>query len=300
MHTYQLGKNTITVLSHEAMATIYELHIIHDDKNYMAQAALEVFILLDQIEHDLSRFIENSDISKINSLKRGQTTIVGTHAFICLKTALDYYMATDTIFDIGLGLEIERIKSGGKPDPNIRVKDSQLEMLELNKEDNSVSLNGDSINLDLGGIGKGYAIDRMRDLLTDWEINQVMIQGGQSTVLAMEPPEEMDGWPVSISHPLPPNELIGTLSLKTKALSSSGLQKGTHIVDPRNYSAPLNNMATWVLASSAVESDILSTTFMIMTKKEIQDIYSKISGINYFCVDSDGEVYRDANDQMVK
>ncbi len=290
MYTYKISENIVTVLSHGAMATIYELHLIHEDSNYLAQAALEAFNELDLIEQDLSRFIENSDVSRINNLRTGESLVVNPHTFFCLKTAIEFYFLTTKIFNVGLGQEINIVKKGADKQEIDYI--GRLEDLDLNENDFSVKLKGEFIDIDLGGIGKGYAIDKIKNLLVDWGLDCALIQGGKSTVLTIKAPHNLDGWPVSISYPAPPYDQLDTLNLKEGALSSSGLQKGSHIIDPRTRSTVKNNKATWVIAPSAIVSDILSTTFMILSREEIEDFCNQRPAISYICVDKNNNVYR--------
>ena len=85
------------------MATVYEIYIIHDDAEYAYQAAWEAFTELDRLEQELSRFIENSDISRINNLKKGASTRVGLDAFECIKQSAQIYNDTKGAFDITVG-----------------------------------------------------------------------------------------------------------------------------------------------------------------------------------------------------
>ncbi len=165
MYTYELAGNTVTVLSHEAMATIYELHIIHNDKTYMAQAALEAFTVLDQIENDLSRFRANSDISRINNLAPGESLVVSPHTYTCLKMANEYYNLTDKKFNIGIGQIIEQMKTGADVATTDSGKIHLLEELDLNDREFTVRWKNETGDLDLGGIGKGYALDEISKIL---------------------------------------------------------------------------------------------------------------------------------------
>ena len=162
--------------SHNSMATVFEVFIIHDDAGYAEQAAWEAFRELDRLELGLSRFIENSDISRINNLSKHQSTQIGLETFECLKLCAQLTSQTDGAFDITAG------------------KNTGMNMLQLDESDFSVTLLADSINLDLGGFGKGYAIDLMAQLFREWDIESALIHGGKSSVLALaEPPGERDG-----------------------------------------------------------------------------------------------------------
>ncbi|MFQ5628234.1 MAG: FAD:protein FMN transferase, partial [bacterium] len=86
--------------SHHAMATVFEIYIAAEDAKYAGQAALAAFNELDLLEQELSRFIESSDISRINSLLPGQSTRVGPNAFECLQICQELYTKTGGGFDI--------------------------------------------------------------------------------------------------------------------------------------------------------------------------------------------------------
>ena len=89
------------------------------------------------------------------------------------------------------------------------------------------------MRVDLGGIGKGYAVDLVAELLEEWGLLQAFVHGGFSSVLALEPPAGCDGWPLTLSDPAQPSRVLVRLSMRQTALSASGVRKGDHIVDPR-------------------------------------------------------------------
>ena len=82
------------------------------------------------------------------------------------------------------------------------------------------------MRLDLGGIGKGYAVDRVAELLEEWEIRHALVHGGFSSVLALAAPPERDGWPLTLSSPGAEPEVLARVSAR-QAFSASGTRKGT-------------------------------------------------------------------------
>jgi thiamine biosynthesis lipoprotein len=89
--------------SHEAMATTFEIIIVHEDERYAQQAAAAAFDEVDRLEGELSRFIENSDISRINNLPANQPLRLGLDAFECLQLSRRIYAETNGAFDITIG-----------------------------------------------------------------------------------------------------------------------------------------------------------------------------------------------------
>ena len=85
--------------SHEAMATVYEVYAVHADRQYAAQAAQAAFDLVDRLERELSRFLPNSDITRINHLDRGESTRVAPSTLECLVIARHMFDLTGGAFD---------------------------------------------------------------------------------------------------------------------------------------------------------------------------------------------------------
>lgn len=264
--------------SHEAMATTYEVIVVHEDERYGQQAAVAAFDEVDKLEAELSRFVENSDISQINNLPVGRSLVLGLAAFECLKISRWVFDETKGAFDITIGslLKCWRDDDGRPRTPT----DEQLalarartgtNLLKLNEDEHTVEVLAEGVQVDLGGIGKGYAVDQMAKLLREWSIDVALIHGGYSSVLALDGPANMKGWPVSVSHPGKDRRVLAKLDLKGRALSGSGLQKGGHIIDPRTARAARAKLAAWSLTTDAATGDALSTAFMVMAPGEIEE-----------------------------
>ena len=89
--------------SHEAMATTFEIFIQHNDARYAGQAARAAFDEVDRLEGLLSRYIENSDICRINNLAAGESTPVNLDTFKCLEIAAKMHEQTEGVFDVTIG-----------------------------------------------------------------------------------------------------------------------------------------------------------------------------------------------------
>jgi thiamine biosynthesis lipoprotein len=264
--------------AHEAMATVFEVVCSHEDGGYAGQAAQAAFELVDELEGELSRFIANSDISRINALVAGQSTRVSPSTMECLEIARRMYSLTQGIFDVSLG--------------------SGLERLVLQPDDFTVRPVDGGIRLDLGGIGKGYAVDRMADLLDEWEIPRALLHGGFSSVRAREAPPGRHGWPLTLSAPgAGDNRPRIRISARQMALSASGTRKGAHIRDPRSGS-PVEGGAAWAALPCPSEegnraagewidavrfpaalAEALSTAFMILPLEKIQELCERGPGV---------------------
>jgi thiamine biosynthesis lipoprotein len=263
--------------SHQAMATTFEIFIVHEDEKYAGQAANAAFDEVDRLELELSRFAECSDITRINHLPAGQILRLGLDAFDCLKLSLQMYEQTNRTFDVTIGplFNCWRNKDGTSRTPAEKELENAkrltgMNLLELDESLHAICLLKSPLQIDLGGIGKGYAVDKIAELLRDWSINVALISGGFSSVLALDAPPNTKGWPLTLSHPNNHKQILARPFLHNKALGSSGVRKGHHIIDPRTGYPIEGKIASWSSASTAAVADVLSTAFMIMDLDEIE------------------------------
>ena len=262
--------------SHRAMATTFEIFAVHEEGRYAQQGAWAAFDELNRIEQELSRFIENSDISRINALPANQPLKIGLDAFECLQLATGIYYQTGGAFDVTIGslraCWFNEDKSGCLPSQDELHRARQrtgINLVRFDEAEHTVELMSEQVQVDLGGIGKGYAVDRMAQILREYGIDTALIQGGHSSVLALEAPPGKKGWPVTLSNPQDRKETLAYIYLKDLALGGSGLQKGRHIIDPATAQPVAGPRAAWAAVSTAAVADALSTAFMVMAPGQV-------------------------------
>jgi thiamine biosynthesis lipoprotein len=262
---------------HDAMAAAFEIFIVNNDFDYARQAARAAFDELDRLEVQLSRFVPNSDIARINNLQAGQTLNIGLDTFECLQLSELIYKQTDGAFDVTIGPlyncwldENKDIRSPSKIELDTARKSTGLNLITLDKEFYSITVR-QPVLVDLGGIGKGFAIDKMAQILRQWSIDTALINAACSSILALDSPPDTNGWPVTISCRKPQERFY----LHNRALSASGLRQGRHIIDPASAKPLENNRSSWVFAPDAATTDALSTAFMIISTNKIKQYCSK-------------------------
>lgn len=236
----------------DAMATRFKITIVHHDASYARRAAAAALAELAQIEGRLSRFLEGSDVFRANRLAPGQSTRLHLDTFHCLETALDIARQTRGAFDVAYASAVPA---------------AQGPRFELNPADRAIRILAPGTRLDLGGIGKGFALDRMAALLADWEIASALLAASSSTMLALEAPPGEPGWKIRFGSDHAPRDLW----LAGRAFSASGRSaKGSHIIDPRTGQAATHWLRTWAMAPNAATADALSTAFLVMPEREIR------------------------------
>jgi len=267
------------------MGTIFEVAIAEQEKEYAGRASQAVFQEIDRLEARLTRFNPCSDIGQINNLRPGRIVRIGFETYECLKTAEEIRSATAGSFDVNFRARRVNLKSdrfrNGRGNPGYELlsgPDGFAVRLPDEREDERAN----PVQLDLGGIGKGFALDRARAVLLDWEVDRALIHSGTSTAIAMGSApgfeEAGGGWPVGAGgFPAIPG-VARRILLKDRALSGSGTEvRGRHIVDPRTGEPAESHLAAWVSHPCAAFADALSTAFMVMPTDEVEK-YCRLHG----------------------
>jgi len=247
----------IHVFNHHAMATQFQVRIADEAKTYAAQAAQAAFALTDELESLLSRFRANSDIAQLAQIAPGEKLRVSEPVFACLQLAQRLEFATRGAFSV--------TATALKNQPT-------RPLWSLLPAEFSVRCDSGKLEFDLGAIGKGFALDRMAEVLREWEGPAFLLVAGGSSILAGDAPMETAGWSCGLGDDNSPQRYW----LKNISLSGSGLAvKGKHIFDPRTGQPARRQNRAWALADSAAESDALSTAAMVLTESEIAEVVAK-------------------------
>ena len=265
--------------AHQAMATTFEVVIQYEDKSYAQQAARAAFDEVDRIEEHLSRFLETSDVTRINHLPAGQPVPLSLDAFECLKISAEISAETGGAFDVTVGFlvdcwvdkERKLPRTPSAEELQYAREHTGMHRILFDEPTHAVALTASPVRVDLGAVGKGYAVDRMAEMLREWSIDRALIHGGFSSVLALDAPQGKAGWLVTLSHPNDRSHTLARVPLQGVSVSGSGVEKGRHIIDLRTGEPAEGKIATWSIAPDAARADAISTAFMVMTLNEVSD-----------------------------
>lgn len=241
----------IHVFNHYAMATQFQVRIAGEERTYAAQAAQAALAEADILESRLSRFRASSEISQIAQLAPGEMLRLSEPVFACLQIARQMEQATGGAFSVTAAA---------------MKTQSEKPRWSLLQDKFSLRCDAGKLEFDLGAIGKGFALDRMAEILREWECPVFLLVAGGSSILAGDAPPETRGWSCGLGDDNSPHRFW----LERCSLSGSGVAvKGQHILDPRTGLPGSHRNRAWALADTAAESDALSTACMILDEEAI-------------------------------
>jgi FAD:protein FMN transferase len=252
------------------MATEFRITIVHPDQRYARQAAAEAWIELDRLESLLSRFCSAGDIARIGALAPGESVLVAPETWECLRIALALEQATGGAFNIAYACRPRRLAG---------------ESIRLLEGRPMVAVTAHDTRLDLGGLGKGFALDCLAVLLAAWDLERYLLQASASTLLAGDPPPESSGWAIRFGPP----DASRRHDLVRAAWSGSGSAiKGGHIVDPRTGQPARRYRQAWAGAPSAAEADGLSTALMVMPRDAAERFCGERPDVRAYVLPAEG------------
>jgi thiamine biosynthesis lipoprotein len=266
-------------LGRRAMATTFEVVLPFGTPGAMelGEAALD---RIDALEDQLTAYRDTSEVCRLNRLAPTQAVPVEAGLFGLLERAARITTETAGAFDITAGALIKAwgFFRGPKRVPSDAERVEALgqvgmHWVDLRSKEQTVRFLRPRLEINLGAIGKGYALDRVAELLAEeWKIGAALLHGGHSSVYARGcPPGNPRGWPVTIRHPWR-QERLAMVCLRDRAMGTSAAtfqhleyngKKLGHVLDPLT-GWPAEGMASVsVLAPTGTEADALSTAFFV-------------------------------------
>ena len=270
---------TVTVAA-EAMATRFEIALHGDPVATLRAGAEEALAEITRLESMLSLFEPTSEISHINVRAAREPVPVSPEVFILLKRCIDLSKQTKGAFDITIAplMKCWRFMNdtGFVPTEN-EIENAfalvGIEQVKLNSCDSTVQLNREGVMLDLGSIGKGYALEQAATLLLENKFNNFLIHGGTSTVCAAGKQADGTAWRVAVEHQDEDQPPLHIVDLENESLSVSGIggksfidEKGIeqgHVIDPRTGRPTQATRVAAVICHSATESDAWATALLV-------------------------------------
>jgi len=276
-------------LARHAMATRFEVALHGDDPVHLRAAGEQALDEIERLENRLSLYRPQSELADVNRRAAREAVKITPSLFELLEHSRRLSGETGGAFDITIAPLVEcwgfMQGRGQLPDPR-NLSDARslvgMHLLELDKAHSTVRFRRQGVMLDLGAIGKGYAVQQASELLREAGVSSALLHGGTSSVYAIGHPPEADAWLVAIENhadpKLPPVAAIplrdGSLSVSAvwgKSFSAGGKNYG-HVIDPRTGEPTSVALLAAVVLPSATEADALSTALLTLGRAGIDTI----------------------------
>ena len=263
-----------------SMACEYAIEAYARDADALPRIVDEAFDEVDRIDRLMSHYKANSPLSRINREAAQHPVAVEPELFDFIADAMRYHRDSGGAFDITVG---PLMKAWGFFQGEGRVPlEGELATARshvggahvlLNPTSKTIAFDEPGVELDLGGIAKGYAVDRVVGLLRRQQIAAALISAGGSTIYGLGAPPGADGWQVTLQDPIDPRKVAFAIELKDRALSVAGSSEKafeaggvrySHIMDPHEGRPVQGVLSVAVLASSGTAGDALDDAFFVL------------------------------------
>ncbi|AAK80706.1 thiamine biosynthesis lipoprotein [Clostridium acetobutylicum] len=274
-----------------------------------AETAIDESIkVLEKIDDKFSAFKTLSEVSKINRTAHNNFIKLSSEAFSLIENSIYYSRLTNGCFDPTIKPLVNLWNIGKE---NFRIpKESEISTsislvnytdIVLDKKNSSIMLKKQKQSVDLGGIAKGYAADKVKEVFTNYKVKHGIIDlGGNIFVVGKK--DRSHNWNIGIQNPFSERGgYIGILNLKNKSVVTSGnyerysIYKGKkyhHIINPKTgYPEDNEVLSVSVISDESIDGDGLSTGLYIMGVKKGIDLVNSIKGVDCIFVTKKKEVY---------
>jgi FAD:protein FMN transferase len=272
---------TLIRLVRKAMATGFEV-ALPLSTYHAVEAGEDALDLLARLEEQMTVYRGESEVSRFNQYAALSPMPVEAGLFEIFEMAERIHRDTGGAYDLATGALIKTWgffrRQGRVPaEAELRMarECSGMHHVELDPVRRTIHLRARGVELNLGSVGKGYALDRMAvHLLERWNVHAALLHGGTSSVFGRGfPPGQPRGWQVGLGHPFDLNCRMGSIWLRDRALGTSSatfqhlLHEGRklgHILDPRTGWPATGVASASAIASTAAEADALATAFFVL------------------------------------
>jgi thiamine biosynthesis lipoprotein len=265
------------------MGSTFTVVAYAEDRSALETGVELAFEEVRRLENLLSNYQPRSEWSKVNQEAADGPVRVSPELFEFLKTCLDYSRATEGAFDITVGPLVRTwgfYRGTGRLPHRAEIRGALArtgyERVRLDAGQNTVSFSRRGVEIDPGGIGKGYAVDQVVAILRQRGIRSALVSAGGSSMYGLGAPPGEKGWKVKIRHPKRTDQNAAEVLLRDSSMSTSGTSEKffvsggkvySHIFDPRTgYPAP-GMLSVSVIAPRTLDSEAWTKPLFILGRQ---------------------------------
>lgn len=277
-----------------AMGTMFDIIVFHDSRSVGERAVGAAFAEIDRLERVMSHYRSDSDLSKMNREARYRPVRVDPSLHDVVRESIDFSRRSGGRFDVTIApllrLWKDAAADGRAPTDEALAQARRCvgyEKIDLAASDR-IRFRSDCLEIDLGGIGKGYAVDRAIAILASAGIQRAMVNAGGSSIAAVGAPPGRDGWPVLLGE-ADAGGMVLVLSDQSVSTSQQDPSKPFgDIIDPLTGAPAPGGHTVSVIAATATASDALSTTVLMLPPEEAWTLLSTFPDVSAVWISPDG------------
>jgi thiamine biosynthesis lipoprotein len=287
--------------SGDAMGATYSIVLYGYDRVKMEAAVDAAFEEVRRLDEMLSNYRADSEWSEVNRHAAEKPVKLSPELFQVLSDCVAYSRESEGAFDVSVGplMKVWGFYKGTGHLPHKAEVAAALPKvgyrhMRLDEKAGTVWFDRSGVELDPGGIGKGYAVDRMVDVLKKQGFQIALVAGSDSSIYGMgAPPTEPKGWRVEIKDPRHPRKMADEVFLKNMSLSTSGSYEKffradgriyAHIMDPRTGYPAQGSLSVSVVAPRTIDSEVWAKPYFVNGRQWAENHKPKEFRV-YFCED---------------
>jgi thiamine biosynthesis lipoprotein len=285
------------------MGTVIEITLVADNEENANKASLQAFQEIKRIETLMSPWLDLSDVTRINRSAGKEWVKVSPETMEVIKKAQEISELSEGGFDITVGplIELWRKARREKIPPSIEEVKGKLDLVNFKNiemdRDGKVFLKKKGMAIDLGGIAKGYAVDRAFDLLKSHGYKNLIVNAGGD--LRVGGLKNNQPWSIGIQNPRESSKILARISVSDIAIATSGdyekyfIYQGKryhHILNPRDGFPAEGCQSVTILFRDGMTADALATAVFVLGAEKGYSLCQKLEGVDCLIVDKDGKV----------
>jgi len=298
------AQETTTPVVHKTkyvMGTVFEIAAYHESPERASKSIDEAFVEIVRLDGVLSNYKPESDLSRLNREGHFHAVKVPADLYTVMEESDKYSRLSEGKYDITVAPLVDMWKAALRGDRVVSQEEQDrlrgcvgYEKIELIPPD-MVEFHSPCMRIDVGSIGKGYAVDRAVDVLRVNGIKNALVDAGQSSIYGMGAPPGKSAWEVHLRDPsnrVGPTVMLSENSVSTAeqtAPSLLGNETAGHIIDPENGKPLETKYAVSIVAKMGTASDALSTTLLLVGPEKGRVIVKKMANAAAIWVSTDGE-----------
>ncbi len=307
----QLKKQTVPEIGQvkrtlRAMGTTVTIAIYAEEFALAREAISRAFKAIVEIEKEMNYRRPEGELFRLNEKANLKEVAVSPALFGVLRRSVQLSRLTKGAFDVTMlpltRLWSEHFREGTIPsmkDIERRLSRVGWESLVLDEGRLTVRFEKSGMAIDLGGIAKGYAVDRAIAVIKSVGVTNAIVEAGGDLYAIGNPSKTKGGWPIGVKHPRNPDELIFVVESSDEGMATSGNyhhsaiiegRRYHHILDPRTGLEAMGMMSVTVTAADTMTADVLATAGFVLGREKGPGLMTSLEAVDWLMVTEAGNV----------